>query len=624
MTARAIAVVGALYALFHLYAAWFGRMPAFQFRLVHLTFALVLVFLMTQAVGVRRRVDQTLAVACTAVGVWTFMQFVELFERGASPDAIDIAMGVFVTLVVLEGTRRVIGPTLPVLAILFVLYAYFGNRVPDPFTHRGHDVPRIVNTLFISTEGIFGLALGVSASVVAIFVVFAALLERTGGGKMFIDLAVSLFGTVRGGPAKVAVVASGLFGTVSGAAVANVVGTGTFTIPLMKRTGFSPHFAGAVEAAASTGGQLMPPIMGTAAFIMAEILGIPYSTVCIAAAIPALLYYAALFVQVDSESALRGIAGVPREQLLPRLDTLIRAWFVLLPLAVLVVALTAGGLSEAISAVYAIGALLAVLAVRRLFVADSAGWRTVVEAFVEGGKGIVTIALTCACAGIVIGMVMLTGLGHELSSMLIALAGGNLSMLLLITAIASLILGMGLPTSACYILLAILVAPALVEFGVRPLAAHMFIFYVGLMANVTPPVALAAYAGAGIANADPFRTGWVAFRLSMGGFIVPFFFVFRPQLLLVNATWPEVVTSLAVITVALLAIIGAITGYLIAGRLGRMTRVLLGVGAIALIYPTWVTDLLGFGLVAAACVIEGVMRARRRKAQAALAQPPGA
>lgn len=619
MTGRAIAAIAALYALFHLYAAWFGRLPAFQFRLVHLTFALVLVFLMTRAGGVRGRVDQAVALACAAVGAWTFVQFAELFGRGASPDALDIAMGVFVTLAVLEGTRRVIGPTLPVLAILFVLYAYFGNLVPDPFTHRGHDVPRIVNTLFVSTEGIFGLALGVSASVVAIFVVFAALLERTGGGKVFIDLAVSLFGTVRGGPAKVSVVASGLFGTVSGAAVANVVGTGTFTIPLMKRTGFSAPFSGAVEAAASTGGQLMPPIMGAAAFIMAEMLSVPYSTVVVAAAVPALLYYAVLFVQVDSESALQGIAGVPREQLLPRLDTLIRAWFVLLPLAVLVLALTAGRLSESISALYAIAALLAALAVRRAFVPDSAGWRLVVEALVAGGKGIVTIALTCACAGIVIGMVMLTGLGHELSSMLVSMAGGNLSMLLLITAVASLVLGMGLPTSACYILLAILVVPALIEFGVKPLAAHMFIFYVGLMANVTPPVALAAYAGAGIANADPFRTGWIAFRLALGGFIVPFFFVFRPGLLLVGASWTEVVASLGVILIALLAIVGAMTGYLLVGRIGPLARVLFGAGAVTLIYPTWVTDVIGFALVAAACALEATAAARRRGSQPKLA-----
>lgn len=613
-----LGAVALLYSAFHLYTSFAGSLPAFQQRVVHLTFALCLVFGLTKKSGAWKAVDIVLAAACVAAGTWSVVLYADLWQRGASPEALDIAIGVFITLVVLEGTRRAIGPTLPILSVLFIAYAYFGNHFPDPLTHRGHDVSRIINTLYISTEGIFGLALGASATVVAIYVVFAALLERTGGGRAFIDLAVSMFGTVRGGPAKIAVAASGLFGTVSGAAVANVVGTGTFTIPLMKRIGFRPQYAGAVEAAASTGGQLMPPVMGAAAFIMAEMLSIPYSTVCIAAAIPALLYYVALYLQVDSEAALQGIRGVPRAQLPPIREALKRAWHVIVPLVVLIYALVGIQLSEVLSAVYAIATLLLLIALRIATRSADANWRSVVEALEEGGRALVSVALTCACAGIVIGMVMLTGLGHELSSLLIDLAGGNLSMLLLITAVTSLILGMGLPTSACYILLAILVVPALVEFGVQPLAAHLFVFYVGLMANVTPPVALAAYAGAGIANADPFRTGFIAFRLSLGGFIVPFFFVFRPELLIVGAAWFDVVASLVVLAVALAAVVGSITGYLFAGRLGVGPRVLLGTGAVALIYPSLIADLTGFALVIGGTAWAVLAAARRAGGFAAL------
>ena len=356
---------------------------------------------------------------------------------GGAPATTDVIVGVILTLAVLEGTRRAIGLTLPILSIVFILYTKFGNFFPEPFTHRGHDLERIISNLYLSTDGIFGIPLGVSSTMVAIFIIFAALLQGTGGGKIFIDLAISLFGMVRGGPAKIAVVASGLFGTISGSAVANVVGTGTFTIPLMKHIGFHPRFAGAVEATASTGGQLMPPVMGAAAFIMAEILHIPYIAICIAAIIPALLYYAVLFLQVDSESVLQGIKGVPRSQLPHFGQVLRKSWSVLIPLGVLIYSLVIARFTEVTSASLSIITLLALVGVSKVFRRNGAGAKEIVAALATGGRDMVSVALTCACAGIVIGTVMLTGLGHELSAIMIDFASGNLGILLVITAVAS-------------------------------------------------------------------------------------------------------------------------------------------------------------------------------------------
>lgn len=593
---RAIAIV---FSLYQLYTSFFGIFPAFQQRVVHLSFALCLIFLVSQSKGARRFIDYALAVTCGAIGTWSFAAYKELWLRGGAPATMDVIIGLTLTVAVLEGTRRAIGLALPILSVGFILYARFGNYFPEPFTHRGHDLERIINDLYLSTNGIFGIPLGVSSTVVAIFIIFAALLQGSGGGKIFIDLATSLFGTIRGGPAKIAVVASGLFGTISGSAVANVVATGAFTIPLMKHIGFTPRFAGAVEATASTGGQLMPPIMGAAAFIMAEMLGIPYVVVCIAAVIPALLYYLVLFLSVDTESVLQGIKGLPRSQL-PNLGAVLRrAWLVLVPLGVLIYALVIARFTEMTSASMSIIALLIMVALSKLARESSVSVKAIIAALESAGRSMVTVALACACAGIVIGTVMLTGLGHELSIILINFAGGNLGVLLGITALASLILGMGLPTSACYIILAILVAPAIVEFGVPPIAAHMFIFYVGLMANVTPPVALAAYAGAGIAGSDPFKTGFTAFRLALAGLILPFCFIYRPELLLIKATVWGVAFSILVVAVAFISMVATISGYLLISTISILPRILLGMGSIILIYPSYLSDLIGFGLVIA-------------------------
>lgn len=591
---RAIAVI---FSLFQLYTAFFGIFPAFQQRVVHLSFALCLIFLLSQSKGSRKVIDYVLAGTCMAIGIWSFAAYKELWLRGGAPATTDVIVGMILTAAVLEGTRRAIGWTLPILSVLFILYAKFGNYFPEPFTHRGHDMERIINDLYLSTNGIFGIPLGVSSTMVAIFIIFAALLQGSGGGKIFIDLAMSLFGTVRGGPAKIAIVASGLFGTISGSAVANVAGTGTFTIPLMKHIGFHPRFAGAVEATASTGGQLMPPVMGAAAFIMAEILHIPYVAICIAAVIPAILYFVVLFLHVDSESVLRGLKGMPRSQLPILVKVLQQAWYVLIPLGILIYALVIARFTEVTSASMSIIALLAMVGLGKIFRRSGAGFKEIVMALENGGRDMISVALTCACAGIVIGTVMLTGLGHELSGILINFAAGQLGILLMITAVASLILGMGLPTSACYIILAILVAPAIVEFGVPTLAAHMFIFYVGLMANVTPPVALAAYAGAGIAGADPFKTGFTACRLAMSGFILPFFFVFRPELLLIGPSASAIAFSILVIGVALVSMVAVTTGYLLIGRLRKIPRILLLMGSTSLIYPSYTSDIVGFCLV---------------------------
>ena len=598
-----VAAVAVAYSLFHLWTSFFGLLPAFQQRATHLGFALCLAFLLTSTRGAARVVDNLVAAVCAGIGVWSVAGYAFFWEQGFGERTVDLVVGAMLTLAVLEGTRRTVGRTLPILSALCILYALFGNHLPEPLTHRGHDVERLLRVLYGSTEGIFGVALGASATVVAIFVIFAAILSVSGAGKIFIDLSMALFGHVRGGPAQIATASGALFGTVSGSAVANVVGSGVFTIPMMKRVGFTPRFAGAVEATSSTGGQLVPPVMGAAAFIMAEILSVPYSTICIAAIVPALFFYAALYLQIDSEAALQGIRGVPRAEL-PRLGAVLRvSWVVLAPIAVLMVAMIGLHYTEVLSAVLAIATLLLILALRRLRSRDAPGFRMLVQALEEGGRDVVGIALTCACAGIVISMLMLTGMATELATILVDLAGGHLMLLLLLTALASLVLGMGLPTTACYILLAVLVAPALTEFGVPALAAHMFIFYMGLMANVTPPVALAAYAGAGIAHADPIATGVTSFRLSLAGLLVPFFFVYRPAMLIHGATVVEVVSAMVIFAVAIVALVGAITGFLFVARIPPLARVLLGVGAASLIYPSVPTDLAGFGLVFAGALL---------------------
>jgi TRAP transporter 4TM/12TM fusion protein len=453
--------------------------------------------------------------------------------------------------------------------------------------------------MYLTTEGIFGVPLGVSASYIYLFIFLTAMLEKSGMGQFLLDLAMALMGRYTGGPAKTAVLASGLMGTLSGSAVANVAGTGTFTIPLMKANGYKPHFAGAVEACASSGGQLMPPIMGAAAFIIAEFLGIPYIAVVIAALAPALLYYLGVMMGVHFEAARLGLVGLPKERL-PQLKAVLKeGWPLLLPLIVLVYFLGVLQYTPVRSAFYAIVVMFVVSYFKRSTYITPA---RLVEGIRAAGRNILTVALACAAAGLVIGSINLTGLGLKLSAFIIELSGGNLLLALVLTMIISLVMGMGLPTTAAYIVVGTMAAPALIKMGLPDIAAHLFVFYFAIISAITPPVALAAYAAAGIAKDDPMRIGFTALRLGLAAFIVPFMFAYSPRLVAIG-TPAEILWSVFTACVGVVALAAGVIGYCVKPA-SVFERVLFGAGAILLIHGGLLTDALGFILVAAALAMQ--------------------
>jgi TRAP transporter 4TM/12TM fusion protein len=509
-----------------------------------------------------------------------------LVQRTGSPTPWDLVWGAVTLVVVLELTRRTVGWGLVVICLGAIGYAFLGPRLPGLLAHRGYGPVRLLEQLYLSTEGIWGVPLGVSADFVYLFILFGAVLDVAGGGALFIGLANRIAGRTRGGPAKTAAVASGLMGSLSGSAVANTVTTGAFTIPLMKRAGFTPRWAGAVEAAASTGGQLMPPVMGAGAFILATWTNIPYVQVAVAAVVPALLYYSALLVAIHLRAGRMGIEPVDpdtREEVASRLH-------LLLPLAVIVVYLAMGRspMRAAFWGVVSAGAVTFLRASTRPSRKDFE------DAVLAAGRGTVQVAAACAAAGVVVGVASLTGIGLRMSELIITLAGGNLFPALILTALGSIVLGMGLPTTAAYVVLAALGAPALVELGVPLLAAHLFIFYFGALSNVTPPVSLAAFAAAGIAGSPPMRTAVTGMGLASAGFLVPFAFVYGPGLLLIGS--PGTI-AVAIVTgfAGVVALAAAVVGWL-RGPLGPVDRALLAAASVALVFPGIWTG--GAGLLA--------------------------
>jgi len=607
-----VATIAIAMSLFHYYTAGFGVLLALYQRSIHLIFVMVLGFLLWPATKKLSRTklpwyDVILALAGLGVGAYLLLNFNALILRAGDPTTLDVAVGILAILLVLEVTRRTIGPELPIVATFFIIYAYLGPYFPQPLTHRGISIRGIVEHLYLTTEGIYGIPLGVSATFVFLFILYGAFLEKTGVGKFFIDLAFAATGHMRGGPAKTAVLASALMGSISGSSVANTVTTGAFTIPAMKRVGYRPEFAGAVEAAASTGGQIMPPVMGAAAFIMSEMTGIPYLSIIKAAAIPAILYYLAVGTMVHFEAVKTGLVGLPRN-LLPRAsDTLRRGWHLLIPLISIVYFLMAGR-SPFRSAYYSINIAVIVAIVGAFLRKEKPmGVKDILKALENGARSAIGVASACACAGIIVGVVTLTGLGLKFSSIVLSAGAGNLLITLFLTMIASLILGMGLPTTAKYIVLATMAAPALVELGVPVIAAHLFILYFGVVADVTPPVALAAYAGAGIAGGNAMKTGFIALKLALAGFLIPYIFALSPALLLVEVTWLDAVHNIVTATIGIVALAAAVQGFLIT-HTRPYERVLLLISALALIYPGLVTDLVGVGSLA---IVYFAQRARR-------------
>lgn len=613
LTVGAIAVA---FSLFQLYTALFGVLDAAIQRAVHLSFGLLLVFLLypTGRRSDRRRIrwwDVAVALIAAGMPVYIIVFYKDLVNRAGLVTATDMVIGIVGMLAVLEAVRRVVGWPLLTVVLLFLTYAFAGPYLPGMFAHRGASVATLVQHLFFTTEGMFGIPLGVSATFIFLFILFGAFLEKTGIGKFFIDLSNAVAGWASGGPAKVAVLTSALEGTVSGSSVANTVGSGSFTIPLMKSLGYRPEFAAAVEASASTGGQLMPPIMGAAAFLMAEFLNIPYIEVAKAAAIPAILYFAGIWIEVHFEAKKLGLRGLRREELPNVRKVFAEKGHLFLPL-VAIIFLLVHGYTPMKAALYAI-----VMSVVSSFLRRSTrvSFRDVIGALEQGARSALGVVVATAAAGIIVGVVTLTGLGLKLASNLVDLAGGNLFLTLIATMVTSLILGMGVPTTANYVITSTIAAPALVMLGVPRLAAHLFAFYFGIVADITPPVALAAYAGSGIAKSNPLKTGIEATKLAIAAFIIPYVFVLSPSLILIDATAGAIIHNSITATLGMLGVGAGVVGFLNT-KLRWYERAMLFAGGLLLIDPGLNTDLIGGGLLLAGFMFQ---KTRQRKERAALA-----
>lgn len=599
-------------SIFALYTGLFGEEVELIQRGVHLGFSVALIFIVT---GKDRAWWQRFPALLSAIFLlysagYIVFEYSNIMAREGELTTHEITLGVILFPLILEASRRSIGLTLPLVSLLFVGYAYLGPYLPFGLGHRGYDVERLASHLFLSTDGIYGTPLGVSATFIFMFVLFGAFLQVSGAGEFLINLALATTGKSRGGPAKIAVVSSAFFGTMSGSAIANASATGTFTIPLMRRVGYKPHIAASFESLASLGGQLMPPIMGSAAFVMVEFTQIPYLEIAGAALFPGLLFFFSVFVIVDLVAARDNLAGLPPSELPSVRKTLNEGWLLFVPLVTLFTLLYLG-YSTFMSAFWAIPSIIVVAALKST---TRLSFPQFLEALRKGGLAVTKIAVACACSGIIVGVATLTGLAVELSNLMIDMAGGSLFKLLLLTMVVSIVLGMGLPTVACYILLAVLVGPALEQMGLSLLASHLFIFYFGIVSGITPPVALVSYAAAGVANTDAVKTSWAACRLGIAIYVLPYAFIYVPELLLIGE-WHAVAIRIVLAFGSLYVFVVAIQGYLfvplnIGYRLG-----LAGLAVCLLIANAWVY------LPAAAVAILSVLLLRRSAAPAARQSP---
>lgn len=604
-------VAAVLLSVFQVYTAAFGILaPEYQ-RGIHYAFVLFLLFFLYPALkGKSENVvipwyDVILALTSVAINLYPIVFFYQIAFRAGEFTSLDGYFSFALIILTLEAARRIIGWPLVIISILALLYARIGYLVPGYFGHRGFDLLTISTHSVLTMEGVMGIPMAVASTFVFIFILFSSFLKASGLGRFFIDFAVALIGHYRGGPAQVAVISSGLLGTISGSSTANVVGTGSFTIPLMKSIGYKPHFAGAVEAAASTGGQLMPPVMGAAAFIMAEFLGISYLKIALSAAIPAVLYYLAIGLMVDKEAARTGMKGIPRDQT-PNLIKLIReSGLLVIPIFTIIYVLVKG-YTPLMAGLVGLVSCFGISALRR---STRMGLWTVLKAMREGAENAILITTACACCGIIIGVVTLTGVGLKIGYGIVTLAGGSLFLTLVFTMLTSLVLGMGVPTTANYIITSTVAAPALITLKIPALAAHLFVFYFGIIADITPPVAVAAYTGAAIAKADPIKTGLTASRLAIAAFVVPYFFIYNPFLLLIEIHPMRTIIAIATALVGIYALASAMSGY---WRLDLKIweRIPLFVAAIALLDPGLLTDTIGLGLI---LFVRGIVYHRKRR-----------
>ncbi|MFS0750856.1 TRAP transporter permease [Oceanobacillus sp. 1P07AA] len=610
--ALVLTLLAILYSLYHIYVT-VNPIPALLQRSVHMSFGIALIFLIYPTFKKQYRgkipyYDWILFILSIASALYLILEYNALMTtRGGIPNMADILFAILTVILVLEAARRVTGWILPILALIFLAYPFFSHNLwmPDMLMTRPFDLGDIFGQLYLKTEGLFSTAIGASVQFIFLFILFGAFLAKSGMGQLFNDLAMALAGSKQGGPAKVAVISSGFMGSINGAAVANVVGTGAFTIPLMKRIGYSKNFAGAVEASASIGGQILPPIMGASAFIMAETTGIAYGTIALAALIPAVLYFLGVIMQVHFRAGRRNLKGIPKADL-PRVKEVLKErGHLLLPIVGLIIFLYMG-VPVGFAALYTIGLTIIIAALRKT---SRMGIKDILKALEDGARQSLAVMVACAVVGIIIGVVNLTSFGTVMTSAITSFGAGSLFFTLFLTMIASIILGMGLPSIPAYIITATMTAPALAEFGVPVLVAHLFVFYFGIFANITPPVALAAFAGAGISGGDPMRTGFTALRLSLAGFLIPYMFVYNPAMLFidpsglaVNATefpFPPIIEVVIITVTAIIGIIGfgaALEGFY-KMELQWLIRIILGIGSLLLIIPESYTDIIGIIIV---------------------------
>lgn len=604
--ARLFTALAIAWSVFQVYTGLFGLYPAVIQRSTTVLFAFLLTFL---GYGFTRKSpkdkvplpDVALMVLTLVCVIYLWTQFKVMVFRGGAPNTTDVVLGLILTALTLDVTRRAVGLPLTVVSSFFLVYGYFGPYFPGLLGHRGYSLQRIGAHMFMGLEGIFSIPISVMTSFVFAFILFGSFLEVTGGARLFINLAYALAGRRPGGPAKTAVIASAMMGTISGSSLANVVTTGNFTIPLMKKVGYRPSFAGGVEAAASSGGQLMPPVMGAAAFIMAEMTGIPYLQICIAAAIPAVLYFFAVFVMVHLEARRLGLKGSPEKDL-PRVkDALLKSFPLLVPVAAIIYLLVSG-YTPLKAAYYATGIMILTSSFSRE--TRLTPWKFL-RCLEKSAINSIAVTAACAACGIIIGIITLTGLGLKMAQFILMVSGGHLFLTLLLTMVASIVLGMGLPTTAKYIVLATIAAPALTMIGVPLIAAHLFILYYGIVAEVTPPVALTSFAGAAVAKAPGIETAFVGLRLSFAGFLLPFLFVYSPELLLIEGTAFKLILAIGSAIVGIISLGAALGGHFII-HCRWYERLVLLASSLLLLTVGWKADLIGLLILMSVVALQKV------------------
>lgn len=590
-------VILVLFSCYQLASTLFLTVPAQIHRPIHLAFGLGLVYLLYagRSKGDKSKVgiiNIILSIVAVLVSLYWVFDYEGLVVRTGNYTSLDLVIGGIAIVLVLEAARRVVGLPISIIATIFLLYTYFGPIMPGFLEHRGSDVDRIIGHTYYTLEGMLGTPLGVSSTFIFLFILFGAFLDKTGVGEYFNDLSLVIAGRRIGGPAKVAVFSSALQGTISGSSVANVVTSGAFTIPMMKRLGYRPEFAAAVEASSSTGGQIMPPVMGAAAFLMAEFINVPYLEIAKSATLPAILFFVGIWIMTHFEAKRLGLRGLTKEEM-PNKKEVFKKLYLLLPIFIIIGVLMMNVSAER-SAIIGIVSCIIVGAFRketRMSLAD------ILEALASGARVALGVVAATACAGIIVGTVTLTGIGLKLANGMIDLAGGQLFLTLFFTMIASLILGMGTPTTANYIITSTIAAPALIQLGVPDIAAHMFTFYFGIVADITPPVALAAFAASGIANSKPIQTGVESTRLSIAAFMAPYIFVYSPQLLLVNTTFFESIWVMLTSTLGMIGVGAGLIGFWMA-KMNPVERIIAVVGGVFCVVPGLETDLIGMTLMA--------------------------